>query len=74
MRVFGYLNTHYKGRIVIDPTYHDRRKYKEMKQENWSELYPDATEDLPDSMPIPKGKEAQVTVFVDADHARDKIT
>ena len=25
-------------------------------------------------MPTPKGKEARITVFVDADHARDKVT
>ena len=37
-------------------------------------MYPDAIEDVPDSMPIPKGKEAKITIFVDADHARDKIT
>ena len=25
-------------------------------------------------MPLPKGKEVKITVFVDADHARDKVT
>ena len=34
MRVFGYLDTHFKGRIIIDPNYHNRSKYKVMDQEN----------------------------------------
>ena len=40
----------------------------------WSEMYPDAIEDIPRDMPIPKGRAATMTTFVDADHARDKVT
>ena len=74
MQVFGYLDVHFKGRIIIDPTKHDRSQYKPMNQESWSEMYPGAAEDLPDGMPTPKGKKAEITVFVVADHARDKVT
>ena len=42
--------------------------------QNWAELYPDACEDLPYDMPIPKGAVARIVVYVDADHARDKVT
>ena len=58
----------------MDPSYHDRSKYTPACRENWDELYPDAKEDVPDRMPTPKGKEVRITVFVDADHARDKVT
>ena len=37
-------------------------------------LYPDAKEDVPTDSPTPKGKEIRITVFVDANHARDKVT
>jgi len=40
----------------------------------WSEMYPDAVEDIPKDMPKPKGRAATMTTFVDADHARDKVT
>ena len=74
MRVFGYLDAHPEGRIVIDPNFHDRSSYTSAKLENWEELYPDAQEDVPTDIPVPKGKEIRITVFVDADHARDKVT
>ena len=39
------------------------------------ELYPDAVEEIPPpNAPKPKGKSVQMSVFVDADHAGDKIT
>ena len=74
MRIFGYLDTYPTGRILIDTKLHDRTQYTPARCEAWDELYPDATEDLPENMPEPKGKEIQITVFVDADHARDKVT
>ena len=42
--------------------------------ENWKEFYPDAEEELPDNMPTPFGKAAQITVYVDADNAHDTVT
>ena len=74
MRVFGYLDAHPNGRIIIDTKLHDRSQYTSARREAWDELYPDAKEDLPSNMPTPKGKEIQLTVFVDTDHARDKVT
>jgi hypothetical protein len=41
---------------------------------SWTEFYPDAEEDLPDKMPKPLGNMATLTCYVDADHARDKLT
>ena len=38
------------------------------------EFYPDAKEDLPKDKPKAKGKLCTITCFVDADHARDKLT
>ena len=39
-----------------------------------SHLYPDAVEEIPKDAPTPKGTPVRVTIFVDADHARDKVT
>ena len=72
MRVFGYLDTYPNGRIIINTKLHDRSQYTPARREAWDELYPDTTEDLPENMPAPKGKGIQITVFMDADHARDK--
>jgi len=74
-RVFGYLRKWNKGKIVIDiedPPVRD--EVKVTSGQNWSEMYPDAVEDIPTDMPVPKGRTATVTAYVDADHARDKVT
>jgi hypothetical protein len=39
-----------------------------------SELYPDAVEEIPANAPKPKGRPAQITCFVDADHGGDNVT
>ena len=38
------------------------------------DLYPDAVESLPHNMPEPWGEEVDMNVFVDADHAGNRIT
>jgi hypothetical protein len=73
-RVFGYLKKFPKGRIVIDPSYHDNSKCQTTEFENWNEFYADDKEQLPENMPTPYGKKARITVYVDADHAHDVVT
>ena len=36
--------------------------------------YPDAVEDIPPDKPCPRGNLCTLTCYVDADHARDKLT
>jgi len=38
------------------------------------EAYLDAIEDIPPNFPSPKGNLAMLTCFVDADHAKDKVS
>ena len=74
-RVFGYLARHADGMIPIDIADPPIRKNAIFNDEqNWVEFYPDAEEDLPYDMLVPLGTEAKITVYVDADHARDKVT
>ena len=73
-QVFGYLKKFPKGKIVADTRYWDNSAFKINKFENWKEFYPDAKEELPSNMPTPFGKAAQITVYIDADHAHDTVT
>jgi hypothetical protein len=73
--VFGYLRKFYAGHIVIDkgkPPIRDHAKFN--LGMDWLEFYPDAEENLPHDMPTPTGDLAMLTCYVDADHARDKVT
>ena len=51
-----------------------RDKMEVTKDQNWIEFYPDACEEIPHDMPEPQGKLGKITVYVDADHASDKVT
>jgi hypothetical protein len=68
--------------IVFDPTYVDIKEPENIKEEDGAsfkakymkELYPDAVELFPPNAPRPKGRPVQMHVFVDSDHAGDKVT
>ena len=38
------------------------------------DIYPNAEDSLPHNMPRPRGKPIDISVFVDADHTRNKVT
>ena len=74
-RVFGYLARYSDGMIPIDISDAPIRKEAIVtKGQNWIEFYPDAEEDIPHDVLTPMGDEARLTVYVDADHARDQVT
>jgi hypothetical protein len=77
-----YLKYHNRSWIVMNPNrfdvewqprnndeVHPRERAKAMK-----ELYPDATDELPHNMPEPRGRGVDISVFVDADHAGNRVT
>ena len=72
LRVFGYLKHHRKRQLSIDLNIPDHSEAEKVRHD-WTELYPDAKEELPPDMPEPKGK-AVKTVYFDADHAHDLET
>ncbi|MCY7390403.1 MAG: Ty1/Copia family ribonuclease HI, partial [Leptolyngbyaceae cyanobacterium CAN_BIN12] len=72
-RLFGYLKSCSQGQQLIDPTHRDMSEFKTALY-SWTEFYPDATEEIPSDLPIPRGPPVQLTVYVDADHAHDLVT
>ena len=73
-RILGYLSKFRKGKLMIDPSKPKYDDFQEQESPYWKEYYPDATEELPPDMPEPKGQSCKMTIFVDADHARDQVT
>lgn len=74
-RVFGYLRQKCKGKNLVDVKEAPVRgvvSNHEIKE--WTEFYPDAVENTPSDRPTPRGKQCSITCYVDADHARDKVT
>ena len=74
IRILGYLKRFNKGKLVIDPTIPNHEAFPYDDMNTWQDLYPDAEEERPPDAPEPKGPKVRITVWVDADHARDKVT
>ena len=67
LRIFAYLKSHGKSKIVMDPSYPavDEARFQKC---DWTEYYPDAKELLdPPGKPEPRGRPVKVSCFVDAD-------
>ena len=73
LRMFGYLKHHMKQQIFCDTEMPNFSGAK-VVQQNWSELYPDAKEEMPPDMPEPKGRKIRMSSYFDADHAHDLET
>ena len=71
--IMGYLKQKHNSRLVFDPTYPDI-VHSDFPKYNWTEFYHGAEEAIPPDMPEPLGKEVDLRMFVDSDHAGDKKT
>jgi hypothetical protein len=71
--LFNYLDKRHNARIVFDPTYPviDQSSFKEC---DWKAFYGDVREAIPVNAPTPRGKDVDLRMFVDSDHAGDKRT
>ena len=82
LNIFYYLKFHNRSYLTLDPTRFDidwkPRVHGEASPTErataMKELYPDAQETLPHDIPEPRGEEVDINVFVDADHAGNRIT
>jgi len=73
LRVFGNLKTFKKAKLVFD--FHDfTHDLGKEFEHGWSELYPNAKEELPPDVPEPKMKAVMITSIYDASHAPCLVT
>ena len=63
----------YNSRVVYDPSYSEI-DHNVIRKCNWSEFYEDVKEAIPMNAPEPQGKEVHISMFVDSDHAGDKVS
>ena len=73
LHIFAYLKQHKNSNMVFDPNY-TTWDSEAFVQQNWTEFYKDAKEQLPPNAPKPRGHPVQINGFVDADHAGNRIT
>ena len=73
--IFAYLKSHHNAEVVYDPTepFIDESLF-ERKDWSTSEMSGKGSEELPDTMPMPRGQGFVMRAYVDADHASETIT
>jgi hypothetical protein len=71
--LFNYVEKRHNARIVFDPSYPliDMTSFKEC---DWKAFYGSVKEAIPRNAPTPRGKDVDLRMFVDSDHAGDKET
>jgi hypothetical protein len=75
LHIFAFLKKHPKLTLYLSPElpridFGDFRT----KRGDFAEIYRDAEELLPHRMPMPRGRGLEITAYVDASHAANKIT
>jgi hypothetical protein len=65
---FAYLGLHHNVRVLCDPTYPAVDMGTFIKTD-WKSMYGDVKETIPSDDPVTRGKEVDLRLFVDSDHA-----
>ena len=73
LRVFAYLKKHHNARIVHDASY-PRIDHSKFVTADWKPFYGDVEEAKPGNAPQPRGQPVTIVLFVDADHAGNRMT
>lgn len=72
-RIYAYLKIKHNSRMVFDPTY-PVINMTAFKDCDWKDFYGDVKEAIPPNAPPPRGKEVDIRLFVDSDHATEQKT
>jgi len=70
--IFGYLKAHNRSTMVFDASYLQWRE-SDFVTCDWMDFYVNAKEYVPQNAPPPRGLPVQMNVFVDANHAGNKL-
>ena len=73
--IFAYLRNSggRKRRVVFDP-YAPELDLSQIVKADWSDFYPDASEEVSQRAPKPRGRPVRINCFVDANHAGNLVT
>ena len=81
LNLMHYLKLHDRSWIVFDPSKFDiewepfgEEMHPRERAKLLAKIYPDSNSGDPPGMPEPRGASIQITAFVDADHAGNRVT
>jgi hypothetical protein len=71
--VCAYMGLHHNARVVFDPTYPSIVMGTFIKTD-WKSMYGEVKEMIPSDAPVSRGKEVDMRLFVDSNHAGEQFT
>ena len=71
--IFAYLKVKHNSRMVFDPSYPEIDK-SDFKICDWKNFYGNAKKAIPTDVPEARGKEIEIRLYVDSDHAGEQWT
>lgn len=72
IHIMGYLRHKHISRMFLDPSYPGIDTSIFNRGADWAEFYGDVEEAIPPNAPKPLGREVDIRMMVDSDHAGDK--
>jgi len=73
MHIFGFLQINHNSRVAYDPSY-PTIDMNVFKPNDWKSFYGNVKESIPSNVPEPHGKDVDLRLYVDSDHAGEKRT
>jgi hypothetical protein len=71
--VFAYLGLHHNAIVLSNPTY-PSVDMGNFINTDWKSMYGDVKDIIRSYAPVPRGKEVDLRLFVDSDHAGEQFT
>ena len=69
---YAYLKHKHNSRLALGPKY-SQIHMGDFRKVDWTDFYGEVREAIPDNAPEPRGKEVILRLFVDSDHANNKL-
>ena len=73
MHIFGFLWINHNSRMAYDPSY-PTIDMNVFKPNDWKSFYENVKESIPRNAPEPRGKDVDLQLYVNSDHAGEKRT
>ena len=71
--IFAHLRDRHNARMCFDPTYPEI-DMSDFKECDWKTFYGDVKEAVPPGAPVVRGKEVDLRLYVDSEHAGEQLT
>ena len=73
LHIMGYLKLRHNSSLAFNPS-HPNLEHSNFWECDWTDFYEGAVEAIPPNAPLMQGKEVELCMFIDSNHAGNKLT